>query len=118
MTILLGKENQVFWFMGINDPDRKKIPQVNVTEFNEYGIRKTLAEKDKEVRIASGYTDENMPNYAKEGLVVIIKPCDNSVYKNVVDILDEMKIAKIKSFAWAEVAPVDLTLLDKSNLNK
>ncbi len=118
MTVLLGKDNQIFYFMGINDPDHKKIPQINITDFSEYGMRKALMEKDKEVRAASGYSDPNMTDYAKNGVVVIIKPCDNSVYKNIVDILDEMKVTGIKSFAWAEVAPVDLTLLEKSNLNK
>jgi hypothetical protein len=118
MTVLLGKNNQVFWYMGINDPDRKKIPQINITDFSQYGLRKALLEKDKEARQATGFTDPTMTDYAKNGVVVIIKPLDNSVYKNIVDVLDEMKVTGIKSFAWAEAAPVDVTLLDKSNLNK
>ncbi|MCX6190266.1 MAG: biopolymer transporter ExbD [Bacteroidetes bacterium] len=121
MTVMMGKDDKVFWYMGINDPDNKKIPQIHTTDYSEYGLRKTLLESDKVAR-------ENNPNpaarnkndsaYSKEGLIVIIRPCDNSTYKNVVDVLDEMKITEIKSFSWADIAPVDLTLLDKSGLNK
>ncbi len=118
MTILLGKDNKAFWFMGINNPDKKKIPQVNVTDYSEYGIRKALMDRDNEVREATGYKDPSNPDYAKNGVIVIVKPLDNCIYKNVVDVLDELKVTGIKSFAWAEPAPVDLTLLDKSNLNK
>jgi len=118
MTILLGKNNQIFWFMGINDPDRKKIPQINITDYSEYGMRKALIEKDREVRQINNAVDPNTTDYNKKGVVVIIKPCANSIYKNIVDILDEMKVANINAFAWAEIAPVDLTLLEKSNLNK
>ena len=118
MTILMGKDNKVYWFMGINNPDKQKIPQVNITDYSEYGLRKALKEKDTEVRRATGYTDKGNKDYSKNGVIVIIKPLDNSNYKNIVDVLDEMKITDIKSFAWAEAAPVDLTLLEKSGLNK
>ena len=118
MTVMMGKDNKVYWYMGINNPDKKKIPQVNITDYSEYGLRKALMEKDKDARNATGYNDKNMKDYAKNGVIVIIKPLENSNYKNIVDVLDEMKITDIKSFAWAEPAPVDLTLLEKSGLNK
>jgi biopolymer transport protein ExbD len=118
MTVMMGKNNKVYWYMGINNPDQKIIPQVNITDYSEYGLRKALQDKDKEARIATGYNDPNMTDYAKNGIIVIIKPLDNAIYKNVVDVLDEMKVTGIKAFAWAEAAPVDITLLEKSGLNK
>ncbi len=121
MTIMMGKDDKIFWYMGINDPDHNKIPQINITNYSEYGLRKTLLEEDKRARDNNPNPAARNPNdssYAKEGLVVIIRPCDNSNYKNVVDVLDEMKITEIKSFSWADIAPVDITLLAKSGLNK
>ncbi len=118
MTIMMGKDNKVYWYMGINDPDRKKIPQVNITDYSEYGLRKSLREKDEAARNETGYKDKTNKDYASKGVIVIIKPLDNSTYKNIVDVLDEMKVTDITAFAWTEAAPVDLTLLDKSGLNK
>ncbi len=121
MTVMMGKDDKVFWYMGINDPNNKKIPQIHTTDYSEYGIRKTLLESDAKARADNknpAARNPNDTNYAKEGLIVIIRPCDNSTYKNVVDILDEMKITGIKSFSWADIAPVDRTLLEKSGLNQ
>jgi biopolymer transport protein ExbD len=118
MTIMMGKDNKVFYFFGINNPDKGKVPQINITDYSESGLRKALLEKDKEVRSRTGYTDQNNKDYSKNGAIVIIKPLKNSTYKNLVDVLDEMKVTNIKSYALAEPAPVDLEILDKSKLNQ
>jgi biopolymer transport protein ExbD len=118
MTIMMGKNNMVFWYMGINDPDKNEIPRVNITDYSQYGLPKTLREKDSVARNATGYHDRKNHDYARNGINVIIKPLDNSSYKNVVDVLDEMKVNDIKTFAWAEAAPVDIELLEKIGLNK
>jgi biopolymer transport protein ExbD len=121
MTVILGKEDKIFWYMGINDPNNKKIPQIHTTDFSEYGMRKSLIESDKKAREDNPNPAARNPKdsaYAKEGLIVIIRPADNSNYKNIVDILDEMKVTNIKSFSWADIAPVDKTLLEKSGLNQ
>ena len=121
MTVMMGKDDKVFWYMGINNPDQKKIPEIHVTDYSEGGLRKSLLEADAKARTDNpnpAARNKSDSAYAKEGLIVIIRPCDNSTYKNVVDVLDEMKVTEIKSFSWADIAPVDLTLLDKSGLNK
>lgn len=121
MTVMMGKEDKVFWYMGINDPDHGKIPQINITDYSEYGLRKALLEGDKKAREENKNPAARNPKdstYSKNGLIVIIRPCDNSNYKNVVDVLDEMKVTNIKSFSWADIAPVDKTLLEKSGLNQ
>jgi hypothetical protein len=41
----------------------------------------------------------------------LIKPADNSIYKNVVDILDEMNISNIKRYALVEITPEDMDLI-------
>ncbi len=49
-------------------------------------------------------------------MVVLIKPSDESRYKNVVDILDEMNITNIGRYALVEITDVDKQLIKESNL--
>jgi hypothetical protein len=38
-------------------------------------------------------------------MVVLIKPSDKSNYKNLVDVLDEMKITNVQSYAIVDITP-------------
>lgn len=91
MTILLGGENKVYWYSGLPGDDNPP----TVTDFSQDGIRKVILSKNKEV------TD----------LVVLIKPSNDSNYKNVVDILDEMSITNVKRYALVDITQVDLDLI-------
>jgi hypothetical protein len=87
MTILLGANNKMEWFLG--EPGKA---QPSTEAYGKDGIRKVLIEKGKEVQQTFG-------NY----MVVLIKPSDKSNYKNLVDILDEMKITNVQSFAIVDI---------------
>lgn len=91
LTVIVGAENKVYWYTGLPDPNNP--PQV--TNFTADGIRKVLLEKNASIK----------------DLVVLIKPTDESNYKNVVDILDEMNITNIKRYALVDIAPADLDLI-------
>lgn len=85
MTVLLGSDNKIVWYMGVigdNPP--------TVDNFGKNGIRKSLVDNNKQVIASTGNPEK--------GLMVIIKPTDKSVYKNFVDILDEIKIANVPSY--------------------
>ena len=99
MTILLGANNKLEWFLG--EPGKS---QPTTDNYGKDGIRKTLIEKGKEVQQTFG-------NY----MVVLIKPSDKSNYKNLVDILDEMKITNVQSFAIVDILPVEVDLLKRDN---
>jgi biopolymer transport protein ExbD len=79
MTILLGKNNKVAWYMG---EAGKSAP--NIEGFSE--IRKTLLKNKDEVLKGTG-----------RQIVIVVKPTDGATYKNFVDIMDELNIAKIKT---------------------
>ena len=51
-----------------------------------------------------------------EKMVVLIKATDESKYKNVVDILDEMNITNMQRFVLVDITPVDKELIKESNL--
>ncbi len=91
LTLILGEYNKIFWYVGI--PAEDNLPKE--TNFSADGIRKVLREKN-----ATIYE-----------MVVLIKPSDKAVYKNVVDILDEMNISDIKRYALVDITPVDLELI-------
>ncbi|RYZ95680.1 MAG: biopolymer transporter ExbD, partial [Sphingobacteriaceae bacterium] len=72
MTLLLGKDNKLMWYIG---EAGKSAPSTEYYGAN--GLRKTLLEKKAEVLQKTG-----------KFMFVIIKPSDKSVYKNMVDVLD------------------------------
>ena len=94
LTLLLGKNDKIYWYQGITDPT------VEVTDFSADGIRKTLLSY----------------NAAVKDLLVLIKPSDDSRYKNVVDILDEMNITNMQRFAMVKITQEDKDLVRESNL--
>lgn len=76
MTILLGKNNRIAWYMG----EAGKTPPT-IEGFND--IRASLLKNKKEVKESTG-----------RDIVIIVKPTDGATYKNFVDIMDEINITK------------------------
>lgn len=85
MTILLGKNNQVAYYMG-----ETKTAKMEVASMRE--IKKKLLDNQATV----GQLHQSS---SKKHLLVIIKPTSTSSYKSFVDIIDEMNISKIQSYA-------------------
>lgn len=94
LTLVLGGNNKIYWYLGITDP------KVELSDFSNDGIRKVLLQQNAQIR----------------EMVVLIKPSDESKYKNVVDILDEMNISNIARYALVDITPVDKELIKDSNL--
>lgn len=88
MTIMLGDNNKMKYYMGLLATP--KIPPTDIA-FGKQGIRKELIKQKKEVLEYTGTKDK--------GLIVIIKPSKKSTYRNLVDILDEMAIADVPTYA-------------------
>jgi biopolymer transport protein ExbD len=93
LTLILGKNDRIFWYVGITNP------KVEIANFSANGIRKVLLQKNQEIR----------------NMIVLIKPDDTSNYKNMVDILDEMTISNIQRYALVDITPVEKELI--KNLN-
>ncbi|MCY7351515.1 MAG: biopolymer transporter ExbD [Cytophagaceae bacterium] len=86
ITVLLDKDNKIYWYQGA-DP---KTAEVIRTDYSPKGIRRTLLQKKAEVG---------------EKFVVLISATDESSYKNMVDILDEMAITDNRRYAIVDFAP-------------
>lgn len=100
MTVFLGKDNKAHYIMGkaaTEDPEVKTVSM-------GYDLRKAI--------------QESAATVPGDKFVVVLKPTKESTYKNMVDVLDEMAIIKIKRYALVDVlTPDEKTLLkEKANL--
>lgn len=91
LTLLLGKDNNVFYYEGELSPDAANFKASNFKD-----IRKVIMDKKQQ---------------ADTNLVVVIKPNDESTYKNFIDILDEMSINVVKRYAVVDISPVEVDLI-------
>ena len=116
LTILLGKDNHVYYFEGQLEPDGS-----NFKTTNFQGIRDEIIKKRNEV-IKNHVHDANCEKIWAENngdknscldrdLVVVIKPDQDATYKNTVDILDEMTINNVKRYAMVDITPDEYKLI-------
>jgi len=89
LTIMLGKNDQIYYYEGI-DPTKLK-----GTNFKD--IRDIVIDKKRR-------TDP-------KDFVVVLKPSQDATYKNTVNILDEMKIDDVKRFAMVDITPDEYKLV-------
>ncbi|GAB3722041.1 biopolymer transporter ExbD [Hymenobacter agri] len=102
MTIILGKDNKAYYYFGLNTPLDKTVPkpELKVTDFSANGIRQVLLDRQRR----------------QPEPIILIKPTEDSKYKNMVDILDEMNITNQKKYALVKVPKDDLDLIKESGL--
>lgn len=130
VTILLGKDNKVYYYEGTreNDIDPDLIP----TDFSPNGIRQFLIKKNYQVmtKVRELKVEQDSKKLSdkafekrkdeiisdKKAPIVIIKGTDESSYKSLIDILDEMAICNIGRYAIVDITPFDLELLAKKSL--
>ncbi|MEI7509521.1 MAG: biopolymer transporter ExbD [Flavobacterium sp.] len=107
VTVILGANDKIKWFHGLlESPEKDGKP--TTTGYESDGIRKVILDRVKSVPEVVGDP--------KKGLIVIIKPTKKSTYKNLVDILDEMAICKVPTYAIVnDFSPEEKKLADEIN---
>ncbi|MDA6072277.1 biopolymer transporter ExbD [Flavobacterium sp. AC] len=106
MTVMLGEDNKMVYYMGL-----LATPKVGPKEiaYGKDGIRRELLTQKKAVLAYSASLGK-----PKNGIIVIIKPTKKSNYRNLVDILDEMAISGVETYAIVpEFTPEETKLIDK-----
>jgi len=123
LTIMLGKADQVYYYEGklVVDATGNNFKQ---TTFK--GIRDIIINKKKEVmdryyqrpdpacEAKARAEGKPVSNCADKDFVVIIKPSDDATYRNTVDILDEMTINQVRTYAMVKIADVEYELIKKT----
>jgi biopolymer transport protein ExbD len=132
VTIILGKNDKIFYYFGAKDEKTGIEPKIETTDFGPNGIRKVLLEKNKAVVAnVKDLRKQNMDKKisedtlkarisrakgVKDAPMILIKATDDSSYKNLVDILDEMMICNIGKYAIINITPEDLEKIKTLNL--
>lgn len=90
ISIIIGKDNRIFY----HQLDRAGLTAENLKEttFDREGITKVIEQAKANAK-------------DKDKFTVIIKPTDDAVYKNFVDILDEMAITKNEIYGITDIKP-------------
>ncbi|MES2811172.1 MAG: biopolymer transporter ExbD [Bacteroidota bacterium] len=100
ITILIGKGNHIVSYMGYFD---LPLEGPNSLTFDKNSLRKELMQKSKDVLQNTGDP--------KKGLIVIIKPSAASNYGDLVNVLDEMAIIRVPTYAVVDITPEEEKLL-------
>ena len=105
LTLLLDDNNKIYYYHGDFD-EAIKTNEIFETNYSTYdGIGKIIRQKQKNID-ASGKFGEG-----RRGMMLLIKPTSKSVYKNVVDVLDEAVINDVKKYAIIEPANEEINYI-------
>ncbi|MGM9476746.1 ExbD/TolR family protein [Pedobacter sp. GSP4] len=85
MTIVIGKNSQAVCYMGTIEKANMKV--------------RPVAEIQKEISANEQMVAKTHQNNPAKYMIVIIKPSKTAKFQDFVDVIDEMKIANIKSYA-------------------
>lgn len=99
LTAVLLDEDKVFYYNGSLE-EAQKNGAYGTTNFSyANGIGQVIREKQT-------LLNRKKPNGRKD-LVFMIKPLDNSAYKNVIDALDEVMINAVDKYALMDIDPIE-----------
>jgi biopolymer transport protein ExbD len=116
LTIMLGKDDHVFYYEGELAPDGSNFKASNFKE-----IRDVIINRKKSV-IANYRPDpacedkkrkegKDVKQCQDEDFFVVIKPTEEATYKNAVDILDEMTINQARRYAIIKITDTEKMLI-------
>jgi biopolymer transport protein ExbD len=130
LNIILTEGDKVYYYEGLADPKKPPLPVIMKSDFSKDGIRRILLEKnrdlftkiaeyrDKRVTgkiVVADTTFENtikqMKKDDKKGPIVLIKADDKAKYKDIVNIIDEMAICNIASYAVVDLNTAEMDML-------
>ncbi|MBD1429291.1 ExbD/TolR family protein [Sphingobacterium litopenaei] len=104
VTLVLGSNDKLVWYQG---DVKKPLQGPTVIDYSAEGLRATLMKMQKLVPQQAGGKD----------IIVVIRPSEKSVTRNIIDALDEMKIVDIKRYMISNrIMGDEIELLKKENL--
>ncbi len=132
LTFIMTKDDGIFYYAGefYAEGNDKGMPptQLTKTDFSSEGLHKLLLEKNKptvdaikkleEQLVKKEIADTTYKRLAvgekgkKEALTVLIKADDKAVYKNIIDVIDELNVCNIGKYAVVDMMPKELELIN------
>lgn len=133
-SVLLGEDDKLYWYLHSDAEKEGGTPvfaKWHKTTYGAEGIRKFLLEKNditikeiKELKDKVKKGELAMPDdtlavrikeikkkHTKKSPTILIKAVEKAKYRNLVDIIDEMSICNIASYAVVDPSPEDMEIL-------
>jgi biopolymer transport protein ExbD len=123
ITILLTGDDKIYWYFGELKPETTLTP----TNYSPEGLRKLLLEKNqyafdkikqlREQAVKNNMADSTLKRLEvetkgeKKALMVLVKADDKAIYKNVVDVLDELNITMVGKYAIVDMGQQEYDLM-------
>lgn len=98
ISIIIGKDNRIFYHQ--QDQAGLNPSTLQETTFDREGIRKVIQQAKAQAEDETKFT-------------VIIKPTDEALYKNFVDMLDEMAITKSEQYGITDIRSWEKAVYDQ-----
>lgn len=131
-SILLTGDDRVYWYWHKDVPEGQAAPaKLNKTDFSKDGLRKVLLQKNEKTfteiydlkeKVKTGelvLSDDSLnaqirriKKADKKAPIILIKADDKVKYKDIVNVIDEMAITNIASYAIVDILPEELLLLE------
>ena len=125
LTLLLTeKADKIYYYFGKFKPETSLL---KITDYSKIGIRKVLFKRNEEViktlnelkeklstRQIADTTYKTLASAARgdrKAVFVIVKADEKAKYKNVIDVLDEIRVADISKYALVDISPAEKELL-------
>ncbi len=131
-TVLLTKDNRVFWYQGafkdkpVNGLPATKLEEVKfgedlnkflldkndmvvkeIKELKKQRLKKEINDSVYKVKSIKSKSDNKAP-------FMVIKADDKAVYRNLIDLIDEFNICNVGKYAVTDITMSELTLLNKA----
>ncbi len=135
LTFIMSGDNSIYYYAGefYSEGNEKGMPPTALikTDFSSEGLHKLLLERNKPTDDAIKKLTEqlkskeivdttykrlvNREKGLKEALTVLIKADDKAVYKNIIDVVDELNICNIGKYAIVDLGAKEGELLKAIN---
>ncbi len=102
LSVVLGKGDKAAWYLGEID---KPVISPSVIGLDKGNLRKVLLEQSARIKREQG----------KE-MIVLIKPSDQSVYDNLVHVMDELNITQNNIRAIVDISADDVAMLKRDKI--
>ena len=111
LSLLLDNNNKVYYYNGDfkEAVNANKIYETNDSTYG--GIGKIIRQKQKDIDASGKFAD------GRKGLMLLIKPTSGSVYKNVIDALDEAVINDVRKYVIVEPANEEIVYIKNRDFN-
>jgi biopolymer transport protein ExbD len=135
LTFMLTDKDGIYYYYGefYQEGNDKGVPPTKLTktDFSSEGLHKLLLDRNKPTIEAIDKLTEQLKKKEiadttfkrlavgekgkKEALTVLVKADDKAVYKNIIDVIDELNICNIGKYAIVDMGAKELELLNAAN---